>query len=409
MPDISIIIINYNVKYFLEACLLSVKASIKNIDAEVIIVDNNSSDGSCDYLMKLFPEFKFIQNIENKGFAKANNQAISIATGKYILLLNPDTIIGENTIYDCINFMYQHNEAGALGVHMIDGNGTFLKESKRALPTPAVSFYKIFGLAALFPNSKRFNHYHLGHLSKEHTHEIEVLSGAFMLLRSETIKKCGVLDEDYFMYGEDIDLSYKIIKSGYKNYYFPKARIIHFKGESTKKGSLNYVVIFYRAMEIFARKHFSKGKAPVYSFFINLAIYLRATTAILKRLFDYILYPVKAIIKSLNNRTDRFQNINILLIGSENETKRLDNICREKLKNPEIIQITQDYFYRHEDISEVIKAKVIKELVISLKEIEFKALIENIEHLSDSDVNISMLVPNSDHVISSKSLLADNN
>ena len=188
--------------------------------------------------------------------------------------------------------MNEHPDAGGLGVKMVDGNGNFLPESKRGLPTPIVAFYKIFGLSSLFRSSKRFSKYHLGYLDKDKTHEIEILSGAFMLLRAEALEKTGLLDEAFFMYGEDIDLSYRIIKAGYKNYYFPETRIIHYKGESTKKSSVNYVFVFYNAMVIFAKKHFSEKNAKTFSFLINVAIYFRAFLAIARRFFQRIILPV---------------------------------------------------------------------------------------------------------------------
>jgi len=175
---------------------------------------------------------------------------------------------------------------------MIDGKGNFLPESKRGLPSPSVAFYKIFGLSALFPRSKVFGKYHLGYLSKNKTHEIEVLAGAFMMMRRSVLDKIGLLDEAFFMYGEDIDLSYRIIKGGYKNYYFPETRIIHYKGESTKKSSVNYVIVFYKAMIIFAAKHFSQSNARLFSFFINIAIYLRAGIAIINRFLKKMALPM---------------------------------------------------------------------------------------------------------------------
>ena len=281
--DLSIVIVNYNVKYFLEQCLHSVKKALEGIDSEVFVVDNNSVDGSCVHIRERFPWVTLIENQKNVGFSMANNQAIKESKGKYVLLLNPDTVVEEDTFSKCINFMDQHPEAGSLGVKMIDGRGQYLPESKRALPTPWVAFYKIFGLSTLFPKSKKFGKYHLGYLDKDETHEIEVLAGAFMFMRMETLDKVGLLDEDYFMYGEDIDLSYRITKGGYKNYYFPETTIIHYKGESTKKGSLNYVMVFYNAMIIFANKHFASKRARAYSLVIHLAIYLRAALSLVKR------------------------------------------------------------------------------------------------------------------------------
>ena len=251
---LSVIIVNYNVKHFLEQCLQSVNKAIKNIDAEVFVVDNNSVDQSVELVKDKFPFVKLIINKENTGFSVANNQAIRVSKGEYVLLLNPDTIVEEDTLEKCISFMDSKPNAGAIGVKMVDGKGKFLPESKRSLPTPAVAFYKIFGLSSLFPKSKRFGAYHLSYLPEDEVNEADIIAGAYMFMRKEALDKVGLLDETFFMYGEDIDLSYRIIQGGYKNYYFPETRIIHYKGESTKKGSLNYVFLFYKAMIIFAKK-----------------------------------------------------------------------------------------------------------------------------------------------------------
>jgi len=250
---LSVVIVNYNVEYFLEQCLASALSATKNVDAEIFMVDNASVDGSVNMVKERFPTIKVIANKDNVGFSKANNQAMRIASGKYILLLNPDTVLEEDTLVKCIEFMDSTKNAGGLGVKMVDGKGNFLPESKRGLPTPETAFYKMTGLNKFFPKSKKINRYYLGHLDKESTCEIEILSGAFMFMRKEVLDKIGLLDEDFFMYGEDIDLSYRIILGGYKNYYLPETSIIHYKGESTKKGSLNYVFVFYNAMVIFAK------------------------------------------------------------------------------------------------------------------------------------------------------------
>lgn len=289
---LSVVIVNYNVKYFLEQCLHSVEAAIKGLDAEVFVVDNNSVDGSADMVREKFPGVKLIANTVNTGFSVANNQAVKEASGEYILLLNPDTVVELDTLSKSVEFMDAHPDAGGLGIKMVDGSGRFLPESKRGLPTPAVAFYKIFGLSALFPKSRIFGQYHLGYLDSEKTHVVDVLAGAYMMLRRETLDKTGLLDETFFMYGEDIDLSYRITKAGYKNYYYPGARIIHYKGESTKKSSINYVFVFYNAMVIFARKHFSQKNARLFSFLIHIAIYLRAGISILHRLLNKVLLPL---------------------------------------------------------------------------------------------------------------------
>ena len=290
--ELSIVIVNYNVQYFLENCLNAVFKASKNLDLEVFVVDNNSVDGSIKMIEEKFPEVKLIANKENLGFSKANNQAIKQVKGEFVLLLNPDTVVEEDTFKICLDFFRTHDDAGGLGVKMLDGKGAFLPESKRGLPTPKVAFYKIFGLSHLFPKSKNFGQYHLGHLSADKNHEIEILSGAFMMIRKKVLDKIGLLDESFFMYGEDIDLSYRITKANYKNYYLADTSIIHYKGESTKKSSINYVFVFYRAMAIFAKKHFSNKNAKLFSSLINLAIYLRASFALFTRTIKQIVLPL---------------------------------------------------------------------------------------------------------------------
>ncbi|GEM_PF-23426 len=274
---ISIIIVNYNVKYFLEQCLLSVKAGIVGMDAEVYVVDNNSTDGSVEYLRPKFPEVIFIENKENTGFAKANNQAIKECKGEYILLLNPDTIIGEETLRTLSFFMDEHPQTGGIGVKMLDGHGVFLPESKRSFPSPWVSFCKLFGLSKLFPKSKMFARYSLPYLNKNKQHKVDVLAGAFMLLRHEALDKIGLLDESFFMYGEDIDLSYRLVLEGYNNYYIPE-RILHYKGESSKQDDIRYIKSFYGAMLIFYKKYYPHSKWLI-SFLIKLAIGLKTFQA----------------------------------------------------------------------------------------------------------------------------------
>lgn len=281
MITLSIVIVNYNVCGFLEQCLLSLADAVKEMPHEIFVVDNASTDGSDTYIPRRFPQVKYIYNTGNVGFARANNQAMALSSGRYVLLLNPDTVVGESVLSEACRFLDDHPDAGALGVKMLDGDGRFLPESKRGFPSPWVSFCKIFGLAKMFPRSPRFGRYHLRYLDENEINRVDVLSGAFMLLRRSTLDRCGLLDEQFFMYGEDIDLSYRMTLTGRHNYYLP-LRIIHYKGESTKTESLRYVRIFYQAMLIFLRKHY-----PHYKFFaqfsIRLAIYLRASAAAVRR------------------------------------------------------------------------------------------------------------------------------
>lgn len=289
---LSIVIVNYNVRHFLEQALLSVRRALNGIEGEVWVVDNNSVDDSVRMVEEKFPEVRLIANKDNPGFAVANNQAIRQSSGEYVLLLNPDTLVEEDTFHKCLDFMDAHPDAGALGVKLIDGSGKFLPESKRGFPSPWVAFCKTFGLSAIFPKSRTFNRYYLGHLDENETHEVDVLAGAFMFMRRAALDRSGLLDEAFFMYGEDIDLSYRIIRAGYKNYYLPDTKIIHYKGESTKKGSLNYVRTFYQAMIIFTRKHFSGRRAGLFILMLQAAIWLRAGLTLFKNLWDRIRLPL---------------------------------------------------------------------------------------------------------------------
>ncbi|MCB9169226.1 MAG: glycosyltransferase [Flavobacteriales bacterium] len=289
---LSVVIVNYNVRAYLEQCLHSVQAAMRDIEGEVFVVDNQSSDGSVAMVRENFPDVQVIVNTENVGFSRANNQAIRQSNGRYVLLLNPDTIVGEDVFSKVIGFLDAHPKAGGLGVKMIDGTGRFLPESKRGLPTPQVAFFKIIGLARIFPRSRVFGRYHLGHMPEDRTAPIEILSGACMFLRRETLDRVGLLDEHFFMYGEDIDLSYRITLGGYQNWYFPEARILHYKGESTKKSSVNYVFVFYNAMAIFARKHFARKRPDLFGWLISASIYLSAAAAILTRFLNRTILPL---------------------------------------------------------------------------------------------------------------------
>ncbi|HEY9362699.1 MAG TPA: glycosyltransferase family 2 protein, partial [Chitinophagaceae bacterium] len=289
---LSVIIVNYNVKYFLEKCLYSVSKAMRNIEGEIIVIDNHSTDGSQVFFQNKFKEVQFIWNPSNVGFAKANNQAIKMALGEYILFLNPDTIIPEDCLEKSIAFISSQKNNGALGIKMLDGSGKFLKESKRAFPDPMTSLYKIAGLAKLFPHSKTFAKYHLGYLDRNKNHEVDVLAGAFIMIPKKILDEVKGFDEEFFMYGEDIDLSFRIQKAGFKNFYFAESCIIHFKGESTKKGSLNYVKMFYKAMSIFVKKHYGGSRAGLFNVLIQAAILLRAGLAATARFLKWIGLPV---------------------------------------------------------------------------------------------------------------------
>ena len=295
--DVSVIIVNYNVEHFLAQCLQSVRQGMEVLkrlgySGETFVVDNHSVDGSCAMVRAQFPEVELLALEENLGFSKANNLAILQAQGRWVLLLNPDTVIQEDTLIKCLEYADNQPKLGGMGVPMVDGNGVYLPESKRGIPTPSAAFWKISGLYRLAPRSAKINRYYQGHLSQDETHCIEILSGAFMWMRKESLDAVGVLDETYFMYGEDIDLSWRLIKGGWENHYFAETSIIHYKGESTKKGSLNYVLVFYRAMQIFAKTHFSGPGGQVMHAVIQWAIYVRAALAIGSRIWKAISLPL---------------------------------------------------------------------------------------------------------------------
>lgn len=288
---LSVIIVNYNVKYYLDQCIRSVLRAFEemNTPAEIIMVDNHSADGSVDYLeqrypQKLFPMVRFVRSAHNLGFARANNIAIRQSRGEYVLLLNPDTIVGEDALKASVDFMDVHEDAGAVGVRMLGAQGRRAMESRRGLPTPMVSFFKMLGFCNRWPHHRLFGKYYMGYLPWDEPSQIEVVSGAYCMLRRKALDEVGLLDEDFFMYGEDIDLSYRVLKGGYHNYYLP-VDILHYKGESTQKSSFRYVHVFYEAMLIFFRKHYS-GMTFLLSLPIKTAIYAKALMALVGMLSD---------------------------------------------------------------------------------------------------------------------------
>lgn len=288
---LSVIIVNYNVKYYLDQCIRSVLRAFEemNTPAEIIVVDNHSADGSVDYLeqrypQKLYPMVRFVRSAHNLGFARANNIAIRQSRGEYVLLLNPDTIVGEDALKASVDFMDVHEDAGAVGVRMLGAQGRRAMESRRGLPTPMVSFFKMLGFCNRWPHHRLFGKYYMGYLPWNEPSQIEVVSGAYCMLRRKALDEVGLLDEDFFMYGEDIDLSYRVLKGGYHNYYLP-VDILHYKGESTQKSSFRYVHVFYEAMLIFFRKHYS-GMTFLLSLPIKTAIYAKALMALVGMLSD---------------------------------------------------------------------------------------------------------------------------
>ena len=272
---LSVVIVNYNVRELLSECIKSVNTALTGIDGDIYVVDNNSSDGSVAYIRDHFPDVHVIANSDNQGFAHANNQAIRQTNSDYVLLLNPDTVVFEGTIRGCVDFMDAHPQCGGVGVRMLTREGTVAPESRRAIPTPWVAFLKMLGFT---------RKYYMSHLPWDKPGQIEVISGAFCMLRHKALDQIGLLDEDFFMYGEDIDLSYRLLKGGWENWFMPYD-IIHYKGESTQKSSFRYVHVFYQAMLIFFRKHYAHLSFLI-SLPIQAAIYFRALMALLQMLGD---------------------------------------------------------------------------------------------------------------------------
>lgn len=319
MVKLSVIIVSYNVKYYLEQCLESVVRASCGINTEVIVVDNKSTDETVEYLTPRFRDVLFIKNNENVGFARANNQAIRMSKGEYVVLLNPDTILGEDVLTTCINFMDSTKMAGAMGVRMLRTDGSFALESRRGIPTPFTSFCKMTGLCSRFPLSRTFGRYYMQYLDENLPNQIDVISGACMFIRRSTLDKAGLLDEDYFMYGEDIDLSYRMKMTGLNNYYYPVS-ILHYKGESTNKTSYRYVTTFYNAMLIFFEKHYGH-----YNIFvtgpIKIAIYLKGIASFFKtKIFT------KHKIKKLT-RSEYLQTLKLLVVSTGDNLEEMKQIC----------------------------------------------------------------------------------
>ena len=328
MRKLTVVIVNYNVKYYVEQCLMSLQRALADVDAEVYVVDNHSQDGSVEYLSERFPSVNIIRSQHNLGFARANNLAIRQSESEYVLLINPDTFVGEQVVTQAIRFMDDHEKAGGLAAWMLKTDGSSANESRRGLPTPLVSFYKIFGFCSRFPKSKVFGKYYMGYLPWDKPAQIEVVSGAFFFARRKVLDEVGLLDEDFFMYGEDIDLSYRILKGGYEYWYLP-IKILHYKGESTQKSSFRYVHVFYDAMLIFFRKHYSH---------LSLLISIPVKTAVyLKAFWELIKMQVRGMKKSLGFIQNRGCVPSYLFIGQQEALDECRGIARSNGLDAEFV------------------------------------------------------------------------
>ena len=393
---LSVIIVNYNVKYYLDQCIRSVlrafevmkkasssDSSVNEEVAEIIVVDNHSADGSVDYLEKrypqmLYPMVRFVRSAHNLGFARANNIAIRQSRGEYVLLLNPDTIVGEDTLKASVDFMDAHEDAGAVGVRMLGAQGRRAMESRRGLPTPMVSFFKMLGFCNRWPHHRLFGKYYMGYLPWDEPCQIEVVSGAYCMLRRKALDEVGLLDEDFFMYGEDIDLSYRVLKGGYHNYYLP-VDILHYKGESTQKSSFRYVHVFYEAMLIFFRKHYS-GMTFLLSLPIKTAIYAKALMALVGMLSERMRKSLGFFAPSAEGAQ------HYVFVGNQ----EMQDACREIARRLGLDAEFHDSEVQ-EDKSEVTwSEKNDNVLVLDADSMSYADMLKRMSRLSDMNVNVTL-------------------
>lgn len=382
---LSVIIVNYNVKYYLDQCIRSVLRAFEemNTPAEIIVVDNHSADGSVDYLeqrypQKLFPMVRFVRSAHNLGFARANNIAIRQSRGEYVLLLNPDTIVGEDALKASVDFMDVHEDAGAVGVRMLGAQGRRAMESRRGLPTPMVSFFKMLGFCNRWPHHRLFGKYYMGYLPWDEPSQIEVVSGAYCMLRRKALDEVGLLDEDFFMYGEDIDLSYRVLKGGYHNYYLP-VDILHYKGESTKKSSFRYVHVFYEAMLIFFRKHYS-GMTFLLSLPIKTAIYAKALMALVGMLSERVR-------KSLGFFAPSAEGVqHYVFVGS----LEMQDACRDIARRLGLDAEFHDSEVLEDRSEATWSEKNDNVLVLDADSMSYADMLKRMSHLSDMNVNVTL-------------------
>ena len=393
---LSVIIVNYNVKYYLEQCISSVlrafevmkktsssDSSVNEEVAEIIVVDNHSADGSVDYLEKrypqmLYPMVRFVRSAHNLGFARANNIAIRESRGEYVLLLNPDTIVGEDTLKASVDFMDAHEDAGAVGVRMLGAQGRRAMESRRGVPTPMVSFFKMLGFCNRWPHHRLFGKYYMGYLPWDEPCQIEVVSGAYCMLRRKALDEVGLLDEDFFMYGEDIDLSYRVLKGGYHNYYLP-VDILHYKGESTQKSSFRYVHVFYEAMLIFFRKHYS-GMTFLLSLPIKTAIYAKALMALVGMLSERMRKSLGFFAPSAEGAQ------HYVFVGSQ----EMQDACRDIARRLGLDAEFHDSEVQEDKSEAIWSEKNDNVLVLDADSMSYADMLKRMRRLSDMNVNVTL-------------------
>lgn len=375
--QLSVIILNYNVRYFLEQCVLSVQSALSTLDAEIIVVDNNSSDDSCLMMKNKFPDVKLIENKSNFGFPKGNNIGVEQASGKYICILNPDTVVAENTFVKILAFAERQINLGIVGCKLIDGTGNFLPESKRGIPTPWVAFTKIFGLYKVFPNWNLFNQYYAQHLGQNQTGQVDILVGAFMFMQRDLYLELQGFDEKCFMYADDIDLSYRVLQQKKANYYFHQTTVLHYKGESTVKDE-KYMKRFQEAMNFFYQKHFRKSW--FFEFFIQVGIWVFSFIKMFQGKTKTKPLPESVIFYSLNKKLS--EKLPYIL---KNKALFFD-FKKEKMVNSSLI----------------FKGKRV-EIILDNQYVSFKKCIKIIETLKDKNITFKIFPKNTNFIIGSDS------
>ncbi|KQO21455.1 glycosyl transferase family 2 [Flavobacterium sp. Leaf82] len=375
--QLSVIILNYNVRYFLEQCVLSVQEALLTLDAEIIVVDNNSSDESCLMMKSKFPNVKLIQNNSNCGFPKGNNIGVNEASGKYICILNPDTVVAEDTFIKVLAFAERQIDLGIIGCKLIDGTGSFLPESKRGIPTPWVAFTKIFGLYEVFPKWKVFNQYYAQHIPENETGKVEILVGAFMVMHRNLYLELEGFDEKCFMYADDIDLSYRVLQKQKSNYYFHETTVLHYKGESTVKDE-KYMKRFQEAMSFFYQKHFKKSW--FFEFFIQIGIWIFSFIKMFEGKTKSKPSPESVVFYSSNKNLS--EKLPFIL---KNKVLFLD-LKKEKMVNSSLI----------------FKGKKV-EIILDNQYVSFKKCIKIIETLKDKNITFKIFPKNTNFIIGSNS------
>ena len=376
--QLSVIILNYNVRYFLELCVLSVQKAIHDIDAEIIVVDNNSSDDSCEMIRRRFPEVILVENLENLGFPKGNNIGVAHAKGEFVCILNPDTVVAEDTFEKLLKFItssaVETPQLGITGCKLIDGTGQFLPESKRGIPTPWVAFTKIFGLYKIFPKTSFLTKYYAQYLGENQTGKVEILVGAFMMMKRQLYLDLGGFDENCFMYSDDIDLSYLSLKRGKENFYFHDTKVIHYKGESTVKDG-TYMKRFQEAMNFFYKKHFKVSF--FFSVFMKIGAFL---FSIAKKLQG------QPKLKSIPKRI-------ILISDNDNLLKKMQTNCSQKIElfNPKNIENFNFSTLKNHEV----------ELIYDNNLIDFKMIIASMEKNQHLGLTYKILPENSNFIIGS--------